>query len=292
MVSQYLYWHCWISNSANKQLRDFLVNYIQVLKKYNRNKKGGVLSLWWQIFLYNIKFFFWRPIIIKLLLINRYRSRKKILYTILVGEYDHLNEIPKKMKNWDYVCFTDNPNLKSDTWQIRLLSNESDLDSVRLSRHYKIKNHLIDKGYDISVYIDANISIRGDLDCFLSHALPLDSSFAILFHPFLYSLEQEVSQCITGGKDREQLLKEQYEHYVTEECFNDRFPHINARMMIRRSGDEHVYQLMETWFAQLEKWSKRDQVSFNYSLSKSPGAEPTYVPYWIFRQNFKNRDHN
>lgn len=267
------------------------MNYIRHLKKNNLRKKGGNLSLWWQIGFYNIKFFCWRPIIIKLLLANRYRSQKKILYTILVGNYDHLNEVPRKLKNWDYVCFTDNPNLKSDTWKIRLLSNELGLDAVRLSRHYKIKNHLIDDGFDISVYVDANLRIRGDLDCFLSHALPPSSSFAILFHPFLDSLEQEVSQCIAAGKDNEKLLSEQYEHYVKEEGFNDNFPHINARMMIRRSGDNQVYQLMETWFTQLEKWSKRDQVSFNYSLSKWPGAEPNYVPYWIFRKNFKNMDH-
>ena len=251
-----------------------------------------MLSLWWQVVFYNIKYFFWRPIIIKLLLINRYRSHKKILYTILVGKYDHLNEIPKKLKNWDYICYTDNPNLKSDTWQIRLLSNESSLDAIRLSRHFKIKNHLIDEGYDISVYVDANIGIRGNLDCFLSHALPQGSSFAILFHPFLDSLEQEVAQCISGGKDGEKLLREQYKHYVTEEGFSDIFPHINARMMIRRSGDKQVCQLMETWFAQLEKWSRRDQVSFNYSLSTCPGAVPDYVPYWIFRQYFKKMDHN
>lgn len=151
---------------------------------------------------------------------------------------------------------------------------------------------MIDEGYTTSIYIDANIRIRGNLDCFLAQALPPNSSFAILFHPFIDSLEQEVSQCISTGKDTEELLREQYKHYVTEEGFNDTLPHINARMMIRSSGDERVYQLMETWFAQFEKWSKRDQVAFNYSLSKCPEAAPDYVPYWIFRQYFKKMDHN
>ncbi len=48
---------------------------------------------------------------------------------------------------------------------------------------------------------------------------------------------------------------------------------------------------METWFAQLLAWSCRDQMAFNYSLSKHPEVALSYIPYWIFRRYFKKMDH-
>ena len=42
---------------------------------------------------------------------NLYKSRKKLLYTVLTGDYDQLNEIPlslSRSKKWDFVCVTEN----------------------------------------------------------------------------------------------------------------------------------------------------------------------------------------
>jgi hypothetical protein len=62
-------------------------------------------------------------------------------------------------------------------------------------------------------------------------------------------------------------------------------------MMIRRCGHPGVRRLMEVWFAQLLRWSCRDQVAFNYALSRCPEVAVQYIPYWIFRRYFKKMDH-
>ncbi len=266
------------------------MKYYQHLKKINDRNNGGGLGLFRLLAIYNLKYFILRPMVVSIASKNRYTSRKKLFYTILVGDYDKLNEIPQKLDNWDYVCYTDNPDLKSSSWDVRLLDNERGFDPIRLSRYYKINNHLVDTGYDLSVYSDANILIRGDLDVYLAHALIPGSTFSILLHPFLFSLESEVKQCIDQEKDDTTLLARQYNHYL-ESGYRDQFPHINARMMIRSAGDPAVRRLMETWFEQLQTWSKRDQVCFNYSLSLCSDVKPDYIPYWIFRRYFKKMDH-
>ena len=266
------------------------MKYYQHLKKINGGRDGSRFGLWKLLAIYNLKYFFLRPGVVALTLKNRYKPRKKLLYTIIVGDYDILNEIPRKLDNWDYVCYTDNPDLVSSSWDIRFLENEMGLDPIRLSRYYKINNHLVDKGYDLSIYTDANIRIRGDLDCYIAHAHVPGSVFSILLHPFLFSLEQEVKQCIEHEKDNVTLLMAQYNHYIAK-GYRDFFPHINARMMIRKTGDPSVRRLMGTWFEQLQNWSKRDQVSFNYSLSRCSDIKPDYIPYWIFRRYFKKMDH-
>lgn len=267
------------------------MNYLHHLKKYNAICDGRDADFWRLVIAYNFQRIFWRPTLVKLAQSGRYREKQKLLYTIMTGGYDKLNEIPGKLPNWDYVCFTDNTSLVSSTWQICLLENPDNLDPVRLSRHFKINHYLIDQGYDISVYVDANLRVRGNLDSFLAHALPPDRDFAILQHPFLHSLRQELEKCIEEGKDDENMLRRQYRHYTEEMGFQDHLPHINARVIIRRAGRTDLQRLMETWFVQLMQWSRRDQMAFNYALSLHPEVRPHYIPYWILRNYFKRMDH-
>lgn len=240
---------------------------------------------------YGLKYFLQRPLWAKLCRRKRYLHEKKLLYTVVTGGYDQLNEIPKPFSNWDFICFTDHPGLKSGTWQIRLLENELQLDSVRLSRHYKINNHLVDSSYDISVYIDCNFRIRGDLDAFIGHVLPVGEEFAMNLHPFNSSLAEEAELCIATGKDDETLLRRQYHHYVEEMQFDDPFPHLSAGVIVRRPGNPAVKNLMESWFAELLRWSRRDQMAFNYCLFQNRDIFPHYNPYWIVRCYFKKMDH-
>ena len=269
--------------------------FLEHLKKQNgltgQGSSSGYVGL---VSRYLANYLTKRPPLIRSIGGDLYKGRKKLLYTVLTGTYDQLNEIPSSLVNtrdWDFLCLTDNPSLSSETWKIQLVGKDEGLDPVRLSRLYKIKNHLVDTGYDISVYTDANIRIRGDLDHFLSQALGLDCTLGLLYHPFHSSLEQEVELCIRTGRDDPALLEEQYRFYTDKENFTDFLPHINARLLIRRPGDRQIESLMETWFEQLLRWSRRDQVSFNYSLAQHPEVLPCYIPYWLFRVHFKKLDH-
>lgn len=265
------------------------------LKKLSQVKgQGDRFDYYRLIGLYCLEYLLQRPFLFSSPATARYKNDKKLFYTVLTGNYDQLNEIPPgtaRSAGWDFICFTDNPRLTSSSWTIRLIENDHGLDPVRLSRLYKINNHLIDAGYTISIYTDANIRIRADLDRFLGLALPEKSIFSVLYHPFHSSLADEVELCIRTGRDDPDLLKKHYNYYTVTREFSDPYPHINARMLIRRTGNLQLQALMETWFAQLIKWSCRDQVSFNFSLNQHPEVVPHYIPYWMFRCHFKKMDH-
>ena len=56
---------------------------------------------------------------------------RRVVYTCLFGFSEPLNEIEiEREKGVDYICFTDDPDLKSSTWSIKLVQ-ESLLDPVR-----------------------------------------------------------------------------------------------------------------------------------------------------------------
>ena len=269
--------------------------FLEHLKKHNYTAGSGNWSGYvGLVSRYLLTYVTRRPPLIRSAGNIRYASQRKLLYTVLTGGYDTLNEIPPapaRSELWDFVCVTDNPSLVSETWKIRLVENHAGLDPVRLSRLYKIRSSLVDSGYDFSIYVDANIRIRGDLDRFLSQALGPDCSLGLLYHPFHASLEQEVNLCVRTGRDDPELLEKQYSYYTDQQKFSDSFPHVNARLLIRRTGNPQIQALMETWFDQLVAWSRRDQVSFNYSLAQHPEIVPCYIPYWLFRVHFKKLDH-
>ena len=58
------------------------------------------------------------------------------VYTALTGEYDNVHELLYREKNVDYFLFTNNPRIKSTTWNVVLVA--SDLDDVLLSRELKM----------------------------------------------------------------------------------------------------------------------------------------------------------
>src|SRR5688572_10939275 len=58
--------------------------------------------------------------------------RSACVYTTLIGGYEPLNEQPVAASSRvPFVCLTDDPNLASDTWQIRHVTPLFGMDPVR-----------------------------------------------------------------------------------------------------------------------------------------------------------------
>lgn len=50
-------------------------------------------------------------------------KNKKVIYTAITGNYDNLITPKIKNDNWGYICFTDNSELHSEFWKIKLMDN-------------------------------------------------------------------------------------------------------------------------------------------------------------------------
>lgn len=217
------------------------------------------------------------------------KFEKKCIFTVLIGDYDDLNPPKMVTPGWDYICLTNNPKLTSDIWQVVFVTDK-DLDPVRLSRKYKICNHLVDSKYDISIYIDANICIKGNLDHFLSIAWREPSNMAILYHPYHTDVSEEFNACLARCLDnRDTIIKQEGDY--KKMGFQDIFPQVNNRLIIRRPNQTFLKKLMIHWFDQLLKYSYRDQLSFNYVLENQTDIQVNYIEYWKFSAYFLKKDH-
>lgn len=89
------------------------------------------------------------------------KKAKKVIYTVITNQYDHLFPPLADQDGWDLICFSDDESLKAEGWQVKPLPELPELeqvkgDPVRTARLVKILPHRFLQDYDYSLYMDAN----------------------------------------------------------------------------------------------------------------------------------------
>ncbi len=190
---------------------------------------------------------------------------KIVVYTALTGNYDDVREVLYKEENVDYLLFTNNPSLKSRTWQVKLV--ESDLDNVLLSREIKMLpyKYLRDE-YETSIYIDANAVIYGELSE-LTRCLGEGKTFAVSRHSIRKSVKEEIDACVKLRNTDQVAAEKQYDRYL-HEGFKDEQPLLECGILVRAHNDTKLQELMQSWYDEFMSGVKRDQLSLLPCISR------------------------
>lgn len=185
-------------------------------------------------------------------------SRKRVVYSVNTGKYDKPRELLYKNPDVDYLMFTNNRDITSNTWQIVYL--DEPLDAVLLSRKVKMfPNIYLPKDYSESVYIDANSTIFGDISE-LCNYLSDNVSFAVTKHCYARSLLEEIDRCVkVKGINREKAMC-QYERYLGW-GFEDNIGFAECTILVRRHNSPELISLMEEWWYEFSNGIRRDQIS-------------------------------
>ena len=200
---------------------------------------------------------------------------KKVVYTAIFGGYDTLLDPKSVLPGVDYICYTDS-NITSDIWQIKKVPAIYG-DSTRCARKYKILPHRYLGDYDVSLWLDGNINIHGNIDDFIESNLK-SSNIAVYDHMQCFDkrncIYQEAQAIFYFGnkngnfKDDPTIIQKQIERYL-----HDSYPEqnglISSGVILRKHNSTDVIDCMEHWWNELKYGSKRDQLSFNYSAWKT-----------------------
>ena len=193
-------------------------------------------------------------------------SAKKIVYTVISGNYDTLRKPTVVTPGWTYICFTDQ-NIQSDVWTIKplpeIITSDKTLNQVKRQRIMKICPHLLFCDYDVVVWVDANLIIKKNMDD-LIREYPGD--LCVPKHPDRDCIYEESKAIVRYCKDKKQNLDTQEKLYK-EEGFPEHFG-LNETNVIIRQQNDRVTRIMNLWADTLRKYSHRDQMSFNYALWK------------------------
>lgn len=196
-----------------------------------------------------------------------------------MGTYDSLKEPSIITEGWKYICYT-NQNVKSDIWEII----PTRLQTTKEVRKIKIIPPL---EYKLCIWIDASIEINCNLDEFVKKYH--EGIFTIMKHPHRNCIYEEANACIARRKDNLLVINNQINTYR-----RSRYPSNNGMvatgLMIRENCDK-VNRFCQKWWGEVERHSKRDQLSFNY-VTHMLSMKFSLIPYDVLDKEFKLHPHN
>lgn len=204
---------------------------------------------------------------------------RKVVYTCITGNYDSMVEPDFISEGFDYICFTDDKELKSNIWKIVQLGDmPEELTSVKKQRYVKICPHKFLPDYDLSIWVDGNVKIIGDMNKYLETYCNRNTSIFIPSHPQRECIYSEANTCIAIGKDRKENVKPQIDRYE-EEGFPKNYGLVQSNIIIRKHNEPDCIELMDLWWSEVRDNSHRDQLSFNYALWKLPHINITNLSF-------------
>lgn len=214
-------------------------------------------------------------------------QNKKVIYTAIFGGKDDLHEPLFLPAGFDFVCFTDNRDLHSKYWNIRVVEPLFS-DPVRNARYYKIMAHKVLSEYNQSIWIDGNMIVKGDCNKLIKKYLS-QYSFATYDHSkqkrrfwkiFWIGDKKLARDCVYDEfkdlvsktrrgfyMDNIEIMKNQIARY-TQEGYPKHNGLAVTMVLLRNHHDTRVVELMDAWWIELKNGSRRDQLSLNYVVWK------------------------
>ncbi|WP_439690668.1 glycosyltransferase domain-containing protein [Curtobacterium sp. SP.BCp] len=191
------------------------------------------------------------------------------VYTALIGRHEILQPQPlARLSKARWVCFTDDPDLESDDWEVVRVDPVWAPDQVRSARRLKILGP--DGGFDtaLSLWIDNRVTLVAPPEDFVPGLLR-DADLAAFAHSFHDTLLDEFVAVAEAGLDDTARVHEQLFHYARSPIGGDEMlasAPIWTGLLARRTV-ETVDVAMRRWWEHVLRYSRRDQLSLPFVLA-------------------------
>lgn len=187
---------------------------------------------------------------------------RRVVYTCMFGHSEKFNDFAYEASDVDFICFTDDPDLRSDFWQMRRLPRGL-LDPVRRSKQIKALPHRYLPDYDWSLYIDNTVRLLlHPAVIFARYLAPVPSPMVCFRHPWRDCVYDEAEAVIAAGYDDPARVRAQMDFYRSLG-----YPPANGltkgAFLLRRHRDPGLQGMLECWHEQVLRHSLRDQLSLD-----------------------------
>lgn len=194
---------------------------------------------------------------------NRY-----CVYTAITGDYDEILQ-PKVVDNrFDYILFSDNLSERQEgVWQIRPIPYQN-CNLVKMARYVKCHPTELLPDYVSSLWIDASICLVSPE--IYERYIALESSsdiMAAIKHPERNCAYEEMLAVISRGFEREKTILK-WGRFLRRAHYPRNYGLTETNMLYRK----HIKAIMDIdllWWQCIERYSQRDQLSFDYCLWKT-----------------------
>jgi GT2 family glycosyltransferase len=191
------------------------------------------------------------------------------IYTAIVDGYDTV-KLPRHVNTRiNYVLFSNSATDGFGLWDVRPLQYHEE-DATRSARYVKTHPHHLLDDCDIAIWVDSNIMILDKLEDMIVSFIGSGMPIAGVPHPHRYTLAEEAEACALLKKDDVETLNAQLRCY-RDEGF-DRGDLLETNLMMFDLRQKECRSFLDLWWQEISRWSRRDQLSVGYALSRSGSA--------------------
>lgn len=183
------------------------------------------------------------------------------VYTAAFGLTDPLQE-PRVSSAANFVCFTDDPRLRSKRWRI-VVRPKTDTPTREARRLKALSHRFTDTEW--SLWVDCNYIIRVDPLTLLEYGEMVN-----FIHPTRNTLKAEGAAIIAQGKARPSKVRAQLNAYRREGFPVDGpTPNgLSSTSVTLRRHTAKICRINEIWQKQLDRYTLRDQLCVDYAAWK------------------------
>lgn len=191
---------------------------------------------------------------------------QKVAYTTVLGRTDPLHDPVVDTGDWRFVCFTDQPGVKSTRWEV--IQVPATQTPTRECRKLKLN--------PFRVFWDAEVTLW--LDCCLTLLMPPDElleqypqDFVAFRHHRRDRISQETEAIIRAGKAKTAEVRRQLAAYQKAGWDTERKPQSilhNGGFLLRRNT-ELVNRHADLWDREVQTRTLRDQMSIDFTAHRA-----------------------
>lgn len=223
---------------------------------------------------------------------KRIRRKRKAVYTFLFGDYDDLKSPTVITPGWDYICFTDDPTLRSDVWDVRLSTRgraDRRLENKKYATKHMILFHQYLKEYDLSLSVSAQIELNCNLDDLMREHFRAGDDMMVCRHEERDCIYDEAEVCKSWLLDDAARIDAQMQRYrvMGYPAHNGLYA---AGIIARWHDRANVRAMCEFWWEEYRRGSRRNQLSLNYAIWKSAPIKISAIDFaqqFYVKRNFK-----
>jgi hypothetical protein len=181
----------------------------------------------------------------------------------MFGFREHFNDFAYEPDpSITFICFTDDPDLRSDFWEVRRVAPEM-LDAPRASKRIKALPHRFLPEYDWSLYVDNTVRLkRRPRELFESFLGGATSPLVCFRHPLRNCVYDEAEAVIELQFDDPERVRKQMAYY-RHLGYPEQAGLAVGSFLLRRHHEPALVRVMERWHQQVLRHSLRDQLSLN-----------------------------
>ncbi len=160
-------------------------------------------------------------------------------------------------------------------WELRPLLWKHPLCQARTARWHKVNSHLLHFNADYTIWIDGTQKIKGKQVAAKLTDLCSELPIATFKHPIRTCAYQELQACCDLKKDNELLMRQQLVAYRA--AGYPLFHGLAETACIVRKTCDDVARFNQAWWREIEQFSFRDQLSFDYTAWRT-GSSYAKIP--------------